>query len=41
MVPGQEMNEDNLGKSFLSSTQEWYVECKLSVFIRIALFRQF
>ena len=27
MAPGQEANGDNLGQSFRSSTQEWYVEC--------------
>ena len=32
MASGQEANDDNLGKSFRSSTQYWYV----SVLIRIA-----
>ena len=27
MAPGQEANRDNLGKSFLFSTQQLYVEC--------------
>ena len=27
IAPGQEASEDNLGMSFRSSIQKWYVEC--------------